>query len=213
MKYSHIIFDIDGTLTDSEHALLSSLQETVATLTGKSLPFDALRFAMGLPGNSSLPRLGITDLTEANRLWNANLRKYSATIHLYDGIRSLLDRLQQHGYRMGIITSKSHEELDADFSPLGIDSYFETILCATDSPRPKPYPDPLLSYMQRTGTSPHELLYIGDTRYDCQCALDAGVDFGLAEWGCSSREGIAATYVFHTPHDVLHVNDASTDNQ
>ena len=47
----------------------------------------------------------------------------------------------------------------------------------------KPEPGPLLKYMERTGAKPSEVLYVGDTVYDMQCARGAGVDFALARWG------------------------------
>ena len=45
MKYKHIVFDIDGTLIDTEYAVLHSLQETIKGLSGREIPCSELRFA------------------------------------------------------------------------------------------------------------------------------------------------------------------------
>lgn len=63
----------------------------------------------------------------------------------------------------------------------------------------------MLAYLNKTGVNPQEALYIGDTLYDRECAANAGVNFGLAVWGCHSIEQIHAIYYFETPKDLLNV--------
>ncbi len=202
MKYKHIIFDIDGTMLDTEYAILRSLQDTILTITGREKTEEELAFALGIPGEVALEQLGITDTRHANNLWNENLTKYSSFMGLFDGMRELLEELHEKGCRLGIVTSKTRQEFVADFEPCGVAGLFGCVICVEDAPRPKPFADPLLTYMKRTGTRKEEILYIGDTVYDYRCAEGAGVDFGLAVWGCNSKEGIDAKYVFDTPADV-----------
>lgn len=203
MKYKHIIFDIDGTLLDTEYAILHSLQDTLKEVLGKTVGVKELTFALGIPGEVSLEKSGVKDPGAANKVWNKNLLKYSSAIKLFDGIAELLPQLQKKGYELGIITSKTPREFAADFEPHGVTGYFGTVLCVTDSPRPKPFADPILTYLQRTGASPGEVIYIGDTIYDYQCSRNAGVDFGLALWGAASAENIEARYFLRTPVELL----------
>lgn len=81
-----------------------------------------------------------------------------------------------------------------------------TVICVEDTPRPKPYPDPLLTYLNATRIHAEDALYIGDTLYDCQCAQNAGVDFWLAAWGNAATQEIPADYIFKRPADVLFSN-------
>lgn len=205
MKYKHIIFDIDGTLLDSEYADLQGLQDTLRELQNKVVDIKELTFVLGIPGEVALKRLGIEDTHSANLLWNRNFIKYHHTIKLFDGIRELLPKLQKENRELGIITSKNPQELANDFLPHKIHQYFKTILCVTDSPLPKPYPDPILTYLEREKVLSENVIYIGDTIYDYQCATSARVDFGLALWGCKNREGIDARYYFNTPDDILSI--------
>jgi HAD superfamily hydrolase (TIGR01549 family) len=205
MKYKHLIFDIDGTLLDTEYSILHSLQDTLADIQNKDLDINELTFALGIPGEVTLRKLGVQYTKHANKIWNNNLLKYSSSIKLFDGISELLPELQNKGYQLGIITSKNPQEFTNDFEPHNISGYFSTILCVTDSPRPKPFADPILSYLERTNTSKEEVIYIGDTIYDYQCALNAGVDFGLAVWGNASRKNIDAKYFFCAPKDILEI--------
>ena len=203
-KYRHIIFDIDGTLIDTEEALLQSLQDTVLEMLHKDIGKQELKFALGIPGSVTLRKLGITDHEHANDKWNEHLLKYKSLIRPFDGIPQLLDNLKMKGCKLGIVTSKTRHEYTADFAaPFALSDYFSTVICVEDTPRPKPCPDPLLSYLNAAHINAGDAVYIGDTIYDCQCAQNAGVDFGLAAWGNAATQGISADYIFKSPEDVL----------
>ena len=77
------------------------------------------------------------------------------------------------------------------------------MICVEDTPRPKPYPDPLQTYLNTARIHAEDALYIGDTLYDSLCAQNAGVDFGLAAWGNAAVQEIPADYLFKRPADVL----------
>ncbi len=57
--FDHIVFDVDGTLADTEESVLSSLAQIVQEETGKTLPRNELEFALGIPGKNALEKLGI----------------------------------------------------------------------------------------------------------------------------------------------------------
>lgn len=204
MKKKHIVFDIDGTLIDTEKALLKSLQETIFKITRKEIEVNELKFALGIPGEVTLKRLGIKDVATANKTWNVCLEKHSHEIAIFDGIEPILKKLQKD-YKLGIITSKNRKEYAADFLPFNLSGYFDTVICVEDSAHPKPSPDPILEYLKKTETKPTDILYIGDSIYDYQCASNAGVEFGLALWGCNSKKHIYADYFFKTPKDIRYI--------
>ena len=180
MKYTHIIFDIDGTLIDTETAALTSLQDTIFELQHRKIEIEDLRYTFGIPSEVTLRELGVGDIQAGCRTWNDNMKKYFRTISVFDGIETLVKELKSQHYRLGIITSKTKKEYENDFLPFALGDYFDTVITVEDTPRPKPSPDPILKYLELTGAKKEEVLYIGDSTYDMQCALDADVDFGLA---------------------------------
>ena len=202
-RYKHIIFDIDGTLLDTEEAILRSLQDTLSDMLGEEVPRKELTFALGIPGEAALQTLGITDTKRANAQWNLHLRKYKQLIRLFDGVPELLKRLKEAGCSLGIVTSKDRKEYATDFLPFGIGGYFDVTICVEDAPRPKPSPDPLLAYLSQAVAKAENTLYIGDTNYDRLCAEQAGVDFGYALWGNPRTNVIPAKYTFSEPLEIL----------
>lgn len=202
MKYKHIVFDIDGTLIDTEYAILHSLQETVLLLSGKEIPFSELTFALGITGMDALKSLGIKDISHAIELWDKNMRNYADTVTIFSGISELLESLLKLNYEIGIVTSKTKEEFEHDFCPFGIQHYFKTIICADDTKVHKPNAAPLLKYMELSGADSREILYVGDSEYDSECAENAGCDFALAGWG-SHGPTIKANYYLKRPDELL----------
>lgn len=203
MTYKNIVFDIDGTLIDTEKAILESLQKVMLQLKNEAIELDDLRFALGIPGKDALSRLGVKDLDEAHFLWDEIYRESIPDVRVFEGIIAVLQQLKADSHPLGIITSKTKKEYQADFYPLGLDQYFECKICADDSGKHKPEPEPMLKYLECSGAKPDEVLYIGDSIYDMQCAQGAGVDCALALWGCKNPQNIPATYYLEHPTDVI----------
>jgi HAD superfamily hydrolase (TIGR01549 family) len=201
--YKYIIFDIDGTLLDTETAVLSSLQKVVFEELNKSLSFDELRFALGIPGEVTLNKLGITNVSECSVRWNEYLKDYFHHVKVFDHIKDTLIKLNEIGISTGIVTSKTREEFLNDFVPFELGDFFKLVVCADDTEKHKPNPDPILKFLELSGADKSKTIYIGDTKYDMQCALDAGIDFALALWGAKSSVGINANYILENPKQIL----------
>lgn len=203
--YKHLVFDIDGTIIDSAKINMLSLQETVKELRGDVMPLEDLYFSFGIPGVRAMEILGFPNPAEALKVW---IRNYGACAErlgmpLFPGMREVLGELQERGVSLGIITSKLREEYDEQFAKKGLLELFPWVVTASDTPKGKPYPDPMLEYLRRTGAAPEEVLYFGDTAYDMDCARSAGVDHALVLWGCLSPEGIEATYRLEKVEEIL----------
>lgn len=201
MVYQHIVFDIDGTMLNTETADMLATQETFFQLTGEKKSIESFRFSFGIPNSVVFSRLGVRDVEKASLLWAENYSKYHDSLELFDSMRDVLKTLKERGLTLGIVTSKSRREYNTDFATFGLENYFDTVICVDDSPMPKPNPDPLLEYLKRSGAEKSETIYIGDTAYDAQCARSAGVSFALALWGTHNRD-IEADYYIKTPDKI-----------
>lgn len=202
MKYEQIIFDIDGTLIDTDYAILHSLQDTIKTLTGNTVSFDYLSFALGITGDNALKKLYVGDIPSALTLWNKNMEKYSISVRIFKDIPELLASLIKLGYKIGIVTSKTRNEMEQEFSKFGLNQYFGTVICADDTKEHKPFSAPLLKYAEISGGNRKRMLYIGDSEYDKVCAKGAGIDFVLAGWGKHTDE-IQTKHALQNPKDLL----------
>ncbi|MBK1813292.1 HAD family hydrolase [Clostridium sp. YIM B02505] len=206
--YSTVIFDIDGTILDTEFAVLSSLQKLVYEETDKKLSFEDLLFSFGITGEAALSQLGIKDPKEGCNKWNEYLKDYFHHIKVFDDMEETLAKLHEMNISIGIVTSKTKLEYEADFMPFGLSNFFDIVVCADDTEKHKPDPDPILKFIELSGSDASKTLYIGDTIYDFRCAQDSHIDFALASWGCKSKDGINATYILKNPKDLLEIVNA-----
>jgi pyrophosphatase PpaX len=78
------------------------------------------------------------------------------------------------------------------FDLTGIESYFDAAVCADESPRNKPSPDPIMLCLEQLGVSPGDAVYVGDSPADIQAAKAAGVDSIAVTWGVFPEEALAA---------------------
>lgn len=92
------------------------------------------------------------------------------------GLQPLLVRLKEKGYIRGIATNRTNtmEKVLRDFH---LESYFEVVMTAVKVKKPKPDPEQLLVIMKKFNLQPDELLFIGDSEYDCEAADHAGSKF------------------------------------
>ena len=204
MKYKHIVFDVDGTLINTSENILCSLQQALKTTDGFCYNISELTFSLGCTSVVTLDRLKASDPDATLTVWIENERKNAHMICLFDGILELLDCLKEQGCLLGIVTSRTHEELDLVFNTVPIRSYFDTIICSDDVESPKPAPDPLIKYMEITGVSRQDIVYIGDTQHDMNCACNAGIDHILAVWGTHDK-GVTADHLPETPSELYSI--------
>lgn len=197
--YKAIIFDVDGTIIDTEEAILKSLQKVLEN-EGRYYPLAELRFCLGIPGKETLKRLEVENDEEVLSKWSQTVLEFSDEVKVFKGIRELLQTLSDSTYKLGIVTSKTGKEVQDEFDPFGLSGYFECIISASDTQKHKPHPEPLLACLNNLGVKPDEAVYIGDSIYDLQCAHTAGVQFALAHWGSKTTKGFeTADYILETP--------------
>lgn len=203
MRYRHVVFDVDGTLIDSEYAATKAFQDVLLELTGRLYPPEELQFGFGIPGEDALRRLGLESSPAITARWAQITRKYLGELRLYPGIPQLLEALQAKSCRMGIVTSRTTREFEDEALPVlaPVAGYFETVVVADLTAEHKPQPEPLLKYMELAGAAPGETLFLGDTPDDSACAAGAGVDFAVAAWGSHGR--VRAEYAPKEPGELL----------
>ena len=200
--YSYVVFDVDGTLADTERSVLSSLKQLILEVKGEDVSLDDLTFALGITGADALDRLDID--AGAIERWTELAGERKHLIEAFPGVFELLDALKAADKQLGIVSSRARGEYADEIAPLGLDPYFGQIVLAEDTARHKPEPDPLEEYLRRVGADPAEAIYIGDSVYDRRCAAAAGVDFALASWGAVNPVE-DPTYVLEEPRDLCRI--------
>lgn len=201
--FNCIIFDVDGTLIDTEFMVKKALQKLLLEEIGQEPSWTDLDFILGIPGHTTLSKFGIVDTVRASRKWNEYMIEFKHYVNVYAGIEETLELLKSHQITTGLVTSKTQTELNTDFIPFGLMAYFDFYVSASDTQRHKPFPDPLFKFLEISGLKADLTIYIGDTIYDQQAANAAGIPFALALWGTKTPDTIPAKFKLETPLDAL----------
>lgn len=211
MAYTHFIFDIDGTLVDTEKTGVLSLQKTIRDMMGIEMPYDEVYKFFGIPSSKVASLLKYPQEESFAHTWEQNFIDMRYLMKTFPGVDSMLQSLKEAGIHLGVVTSRSRFEVDNDPIFAGMADLFEVVISAEDSEKHKPEPDPVLAYMRKsselTGTEvkPQDCIYLGDTMHDYGCGHSAGCDFALADWKEKGMQGIPAEYRFTTSEEILKI--------
>ncbi|HIW71068.1 MAG TPA: HAD family hydrolase [Candidatus Levilactobacillus faecigallinarum] len=196
------IFDIDGTLLDTEAMYMTSLQ-AILHERGIEKSYAELATTFGIPSKDALLRLKIPAWEDVLALWGPRTQDYRDTVAIYAGVTAALADLKARGAQLAIMTSKRQFEYDRDVVSLGLDQYFSQAIVAEDVANGKPAPDGILLAMQRLGSTSADTVYVGDTIYDQEAAHAAGVAFGFAAWNGKRPDDLQPDVSFLTPAAML----------
>lgn len=196
-----ILFDVDGTLVNSQGDILGSMavaferadliapsRADILSIVGLSLPEAMTRLAPGGP---------IDQLVEDYKTAYAQLRMtqpVEVSSPLYPGARALLEALNREDETLlGVATGKSKRGLDGLIEQHGLRGMFVTQQCADFHPS-KPHPSMVQTAMGEAGVSADRTVMIGDTSFDIDMGKAAGV------------RTIGVTWGYHTPDKLAHAD-------
>jgi phosphoglycolate phosphatase len=195
-----IIFDCDGTLVDSQHAICAAMDYAFATL---ALPAPARAEVLGVVGLSLPEAFAVLAAQhpasvrlELAELYRSDFprKRQMDIMHdpLFDGIAEAIVRLSERpDTLLGIATGKSRRGVARLLDREGWHDHFLTIQTADDNPS-KPHPSMILRAIAETGAEPEDTVMIGDTSYDIEMAHAAGVGALGVGWGYHARERLLA---------------------
>lgn len=196
------IFDIDGTLLDTEAMYIRSLQ-AILHERGMDRPYAELATTFGIPSRDALIRLKVPDVAEVLALWGPRTQEYRETVAVYPGVKDALQQLKDAGANLAVMTSKQRFEYERDVVGFGLAGYFTQHVIAEDVAQGKPAPDGILLAMERLHADPATTVYVGDTDYDVRASRAAQVTFGFAGWNGKQPNGFTPDVTFNQPQEML----------
>lgn len=204
-RFKLIVFDWDGTLSDSTALIARAIQNACRDL-GEPVPDErAARFVIGLGLADALrtvaPTLPVHRYGELSAHYRRHYLAQEDDVPMFVGATALLDELDAAGYFLAVATGKSRAGLNRVLAHNGLTARFHATRCA-DEGRPKPHPDMLLHLMDRLGVRPNETLMIGDTTHDLELARNAGVAGLAVAYGAHDTDGLARRAPLATVHSI-----------
>jgi pyrophosphatase PpaX len=179
-----VLFDLDGTLIDTEELILASARHATKEVLGEALPDEVLRHNIGVPLRIQMAEYAPDHVDELL----TSYRKHNAIVHddlirEYPGMVEALETLMARGLPMAIVTSKSRPVAQRGVDFFGLGHFFEFIVGYEDTTIHKPEAEPILEAARRLRVSAGECIYVGDSPHDMAAGLAAGALTAAALWG------------------------------
>lgn len=190
-----LIFDLDGTLIDSNAECVAILQELLDERgVGRQIDRASSAPYMSLGGVKMVAAL----LGDACRDPDADLKEFRLRYaqrmtpldSLFDGVAPGLQRLRDAGFRLAICSNKPANLCRKVLGDTGLADHFCSIVGTEPGVRPKPAPDLLHMVLAEMGAEPHECLFIGDSELDEAIAAVENIPFMLMRYGYGSADWV-----------------------
>jgi len=184
--YQLYIFDLDGTLLDSDRMILETFRELYRDFRPNYHPSDEHIYSFSGPQITETLSKEFPDLDQ--KWMMENYRRYSTKnydkyVTLYPGTYDLLEKMLEKKIKLAIVTNKHRYATDYSFQLCGLDKLNIFTVCADEVEHLKPRGDGIIKTMKHFGIkNKDDVIYIGDGEIDYQTAQDAGVKFGYVSW-------------------------------
>ncbi|MEX0692893.1 MAG: HAD-IA family hydrolase [Rhodospirillales bacterium] len=203
-----VVFDCDGTLVDSQYAITACMTDAFENVGLEAPSIAEVRKIVGLPLAQAIGHLVSNDnapldamVAAYSKSWQKMRAGGTLDEPLFEGTQDLLEQLKSAYWTLGIATGKSMRGLQATLDHHRLGAYFSTLQTA-DRARGKPDPEMLHLAMTETGAEPADTLMIGDTTYDIDMAVAAGVRAVGVAWGYHAPEELMRAGAVHVADDI-----------
>jgi HAD superfamily hydrolase (TIGR01509 family) len=185
-----VLWDLDGTLTDSVQLVVETMNSVVAAHGGPRFTYEKLGELTGLPLDAMFrlvwPDIGAADVERYRIEYRT---RYDAVAipatRLYRGARTTLRDFHAAGLLQATVTGKRAADCERILRGLGIEQDIDVYLGGDSVPRPKPAPDLAQHAMLRLGVASEESVVIGDSSADLAMGKAAGAHTIQVLWGFS----------------------------
>ncbi|MBO5336183.1 MAG: HAD family hydrolase [Lachnospiraceae bacterium] len=197
-----VIFDLDGTLSDSINSIKYCGDRALAPF-GIG-PFETKQYCYFVgDGAANLVKRALiaggdeelVHFEEAFSLYKEIFRDNCMyQVKPYDGIRELLAKLKEAGVKIAVLSNKPHVETIRVIETLFGKEYFDVIQGQKEGVAIKPSPEGAFQVLEQLSLSPEEILYLGDTATDMKTGKGAGAFTVGALWGFRERRELEESH-------------------
>lgn len=185
-----MIFDLDGTLTDSAAGIVASFRHALGEI-GAAVPTgDLTGRIVGPPMHLTLSAMGLGEQAdEAIAAYRADYTTRGWAVNeLFDGVAELLTDLRAAGVRLAVATSKAEPTARRIVEHFGIDGHFEVVAGASVDGVRSSKADVVAHALDQLQPLPEHVLMVGDRFHDVEGAAAHGIDTVVVDWGYGASD-------------------------
>jgi pyrophosphatase PpaX len=207
MKINTLLFDLDGTLINTNELIIASFLHTLDSYyPSKYKREDVLPFI----GPTLYDTFGSVDqdrMEEMVKVYRKfNHEQHDTLVTEYETVFETIKTLKEQGFKLGIVTTKIRDTVNMGLKLTKLDQFFDVVVTLDDVENAKPHPEPVLKALKQLDSSPEEAIMVGDNHHDVEAGKNAGTKTAGVAWSIKGREYISSynpDYLLEKMSDLL----------
>ncbi|MFB7138070.1 pyrophosphatase PpaX [Gottfriedia sp. NPDC056225] len=192
MKINTILFDLDGTLINTNELIIASFLHTLNKFYPDQYKREHVIPFMGptLTESFSTVDEGRVDelISEYRRF---NMEMHDEFVEEYETVYETIETLHRLGYKIGIVTTKARNVVEMGLSLGRLKQFFDVVVTIDDVQNAKPHPEPIQLALKKLNSIPEESLMVGDNYHDIEGGKNAGTKTAGVAWSLKGKEFLA----------------------
>ncbi|MFP7492336.1 pyrophosphatase PpaX [Terribacillus saccharophilus] len=215
MAITTLLFDLDGTLIDSNSLIMASYSATLEKYMGRVYEQEELLPFIGPPLKDVFENIDSARAEEMIAAYREhNLEHHDAYVEAYPYVAETLQQLKQAGFKLGIVTTKVRDTAERGLRVCGLGGLFDVVIGYDDIEHAKPHPEPVLKGLAALGSEPGEAIMIGDNYHDIESGKSAGTLTAGVAWSIKGKQSLLAyapDYMLEDIRDLFEIVKEETD--
>ena len=191
-KITTILFDLDGTLIDTNELIISTYLHTLEKFYPNTYQREDVLPFMGPTLHDAFSSIDPNRVEEMIVEYRAyNLANHDELVTEFAGVNETIRTLKENGYKLGIVSTKAHNTILKGLRLMKLDAFFEVIVALDHVEKAKPDPEPIFNALEQLGSTPEEAIMVGDNYHDILAGKNAGTKTAGVVWSIKGRDYLA----------------------
>lgn len=188
-KYTTVLFDLDGTLIDTNELIIQSYLHTFEQfLPGRFTREDVLPF-IGPPLLDAFKEVDVDQAEAMVKVYRQyNMKEHDSFVKAFDGVVETVQALKEHGLKLAIVSTKIRSGVLKGLKFTKLDEYFDVIISLDEVTNAKPNPEPIEKALHVLDSTPEEAIMVGDNYHDILGGKNAGTATCGVAWSVKGKE-------------------------
>ncbi|HHY21381.1 MAG TPA: pyrophosphatase PpaX [Bacilli bacterium] len=209
MKIDTILFDLDGTLINTNELIIASFLHTLEQYYPGQFTREKVLDFIGPPLYESFQNLDPEKVDEMITVYRThNHAFHDELIEEYEGVYETIEALYEAGLKLAVVTTKIRKTAEIGLKLFGLDKFFPVVITIDDVKNVKPDPEPLLLALEKLGSKPETALMVGDNSHDILGGKNTGTKTAGVAWAIKGEAFIRSfepDFVLQNMSDLLEI--------
>ncbi|GGM36319.1 pyrophosphatase PpaX [Paraliobacillus quinghaiensis] len=209
MSIRTILFDLDGTLINTNDLIIESFTHTLEKHIPTPFTREEILNFIGPPLYDSFHSVAPDQVEEMMVTYREhNISNHEKFVKAYPTVVETITTLKEKGYTLGIVTTKIRDTAELGMKITGLLDMFDVIVGLDDVTNAKPHPEPIFKALNQLGAHPQTTLMVGDNYHDIEAGQNAGTKTAGVAWTIKGKEFLASykpDYMLEEMRDLLDI--------